>query len=643
MKSDFPNQLDTSIRPQDNFFGYVNNKWIASHPIPDSEIRWGTFNVLRDESWQAMQTIYESLRSSSSPAGSVEQQAKDFYLSGMNYDANEAEHLKIIRAYFDTIDNITDASGLSALFGEFQRMHISCPWFVWIDTDHDDSSRHILHFYQGGLTLPSRDYYLEDTDEMKRLRDAYREFTAKVLEHFPELAQNSESLWKTLIEFETEIARVSRSSEDLRDVEKNFNKTTYDQLQKDYPSVNWPHYAAELNWRPSDRITVDQPEFLAFAAKAMQNTPLETWKTYLKWRLLTSSLGKISEKYAELSFSFFGKVLSGTKEMQPLWKRVVLAADSAIGEATGRLYAEKHFPESSKQQVVELVELVRDAYSERITHLEWMSQPTKTYARKKLTNMKVLIGYPDVWRDFSGLIITSNSYLQNSINARKFDMDYWLGRLEEPTSRDDWFMNPQTVNAYNDPTRLVICFPAAILQQPFFDPNASIEANMGGIGTVIGHELTHGFDDQGYQFDADGNVKSWQTEEERAAFAKRAQVVIDHADSYPVFPDLNLKGKLVVGESIADLGGIEIALHALTKQKELNKEELQHFFMSYAFTECGKTRDEKLREQTLVDPHPVAEFRVNGILQHVNEFYEAFEIGEKDDLYRTASQRARIW
>lgn len=643
MKPNFPHQLDSSVRPQDDFFGHVNNKWIASHPIPDSEIRWGTFNVLRDESWQAMRNIYQSLQSSTAPAGSVEQQAKDFYLSGINYDANETEHLKIIREYFQTIDSITDASSLSALFGEFQRIHISCPWFVWIDTDHDDSSRHILHFYQGGLTLPSRDYYLKNTDEMKRLRNAYKEFTAKVLEHFPELAENSEKLWKTLIDFETEIAKISRSSEDLRDVEKNFNKTTYNQLQKDYPAVDWPSYAAQLNWQPSDRITVDQPEFLAFVADAMHNTPLETWKTYLKWRLLTSSLGKISEKYAELSFSFFGKVLSGTKEMQPLWKRVVLAADSAIGEATGRLYAEKHFPESSKQQVVELVEMVRDAYGERIAGLDWMSEPTKAYAQKKLANMKVLIGYPDVWRDFSDLTVSPTSYLQNSIEARKFDMDYWLGRLEEPTSRDDWFMNPQTVNAYHDPTRLVICFPAAILQPPFFDPNASIEANMGGIGTVIGHELTHGFDDQGYQFDAEGNVKSWQTEEERAAFAKRAQVVIDHADSYPVFPDLNLKGKLVVGESIADLGGVEIALHALTKQKELTKDELQHFFMSYAFTECGKTREEKLREQTLVDPHPVAEFRVNGILQHADSFYEAFDVTENDSLYRTSSKRARIW
>lgn len=643
MKPDFPNQLDQSIRPQDDFFGHVNNKWIASHPIPDSEVRWGTFNILRDEAWAAMRDIYESLRENHAPSGSIEQQAKDFYTSGMTYDAHERDHLELVRSYFDNIDRITDKSSLSAIFGEFQRMHISCPWFVWIDTDHDDSSRHILHFYQGGLTLPSRDYYLTDNDEMNRLRAAYKSFTSDVFGYFPGLAKNAETLWATLIQFETEVAKLSRSSEDLRDVEKNFNKTTHTELQKDYPQVDWTSYAAKLNWQPSDRISVDQPEFLTFATTAMEQTPLETWKIYLKWRLLTAYMGKISEKYASLSFSFFGKVLSGTKEMQPLWKRVVLAADGAIGEATGQLYIQKHFPESSKRQVLELVEMVRNAYSERMDSLEWMSEPTKAYASQKLANMKVLIGYPDVWRDFSGLSITPESYLQNVINARNFDMDYWLGRLEEPTSRDDWFMNPQTVNAYNDPTRLVICFPAAILQPPFFDPAASIEANMGGIGTVIGHELTHGFDDQGYQFDANGNVKPWQTEEERAAFAQRAQVVIDHADSYPVFPDLNLKGKLVVGESIADLGGAEIALHALKKQKNLTQQELRQFFLSYAFTECGSTREEKLREQTLVDPHPVAEFRVNGILQHVDEFYKAFDVTENDSLYRTPSKRARIW
>lgn len=643
MKPDFPTQLDTTIRPQDDFFNHVNGKWIASHPIPDSEVRWGTFTVLRDESWRAMREIYESLADTDASVGSIEQQAKDFYASGMNYDLHEKEHIDLIHTYFQAIDAITDSEGLSAMFGDFQRMHISCPWFVWIDTDHDDSRRHILHFYQGGLTLPSRDYYLDETEEMTHIQDAYKDFTSRIHASFPELAPNSALLWKTLIEFETAIAKASRSAADLRDVEKNFNKTTYSQLQQDYPAINWKSYASHLNWQPSDRISVDQPEFLSFAATAMHDQSLEAWKIYLKWRLLTSYLGKISERFAELSFSFFGKVLSGTKEMQPLWKRVVLSADSAIGEATGKLYAQKHFPESSKQQVLDLVEMVRTAYGERIKNLEWMSDPTKAYALKKLTNMKVLIGYPDVWRDFSGLAITPRSYLQNTINARKFDMDYWLGRLEEPTSRDDWFMNPQTVNAYNDPTRLVICFPAAILQQPFFDPHASFEANMGGIGTVIGHELTHGFDDQGYQFDAEGNVKPWQTEEERRAFAKRAQVIIDHADSYPVFSDLNLKGKLVVGESIADLGGLEIALHTLSMHKQPTQEDLQKFFLSYAFTECGSTREEKLREQTLTDPHPVPDFRVNGVLQHVDAFYSTFDVHENDSLYRSAENRARIW
>jgi putative endopeptidase len=649
MKQSFDTLIDPSVRPQDDFFAHVNHRWLDNNPIPESEVRWGTFNILRDEAWKAMRNIYQSLQHGE-VKGRLEQLARDFYKAGLEYDTHKEYNLATLQELLARIDAVKSTSELSGLMGFLNSMEIGSPWYVWVDTDHDDSSKHILHVYQSGLTLPNRDYYLEDTDTMKTIRKKYKQYAAKIFKEFPELSDDANDTWNTLIAFETNLAKASRSSAELRDVEKNFNKTTLKEAKKTYPNIDWDTYRQALEWTSNHDFSIDQPDFLAYVNDLIAQTPLAIWKLYLKWRVINRSLSKVSEKHSRLQFSFFGKVLSGTSEMMPLWKRVVLAADGAIGEATGKLYAEHHFPESSKEQVLSLVEDVRKAYAERINNLDWMSSHTKHYAKKKLANIKVLIGYPDEWRNFDTLGVTPDSYLKNVLEANKFQMRYWLERLDKPTSRDDWLMNPQTVNAYNDPTRLVICFPAAILQAPFFDPKASLAVNMGGIGTVIGHEFTHGFDDQGCQFDAHGNVKEWQTKEERAAFATKAEVIVDQADHFNVLPDLTLKGKLVLGESIADLGGIEIALHALKthfgkdiSEKESSFTRLQLFFINYAFTECSQTREEKTREYTLSDPHPASEFRVNGILQHIDDFYSAFDISQNDALFRASAIRARIW
>lgn len=636
--------VDTSIRPQDDFFRYVNNKWLTAHPIPDSETRWGTFNVLRDEAWQAMHHIYEGLQETTPVTGTIEQQARDFYYTGMHFDDFEEAHLTQVAGLHQIIESATNAAELSRVLGELHAMDIGGFWHSFVDAAHDDNTKHVFHFRQSGLSLPNRDYYLEDTEKMKAVRGSYKAHTARLYEHFPGLAPSADELWDKLIDFETALATISRSAGDLRDVEKNYNKTTYAELETVYPTIDWDAYAEALGWKADDKITVDQPEYMAFINEAFAARPLDDLKLYLKWRVTNQCLSKINSRFSELHFEFFGKVLSGTTEIMPLWKRVVLAAEYTIGEGTGRLYAERYFPESSKQQVLGIVEEVRKAYAERLDGLDWMSHDTKEYAKKKLANMKVLIGYPDVWRDFSDLTITRDSYLGNILAAQKLEVAYWLKKLHEPTSRDEWFMTPQTVNAYHDPNRLVICFPAGILQSPFFDPNTSLAANMGGIGTVIGHELSHGFDDQGCMYDADGNVHTWQTEEERSAFNKKAQVIVDHADSFEVLPGLALRGKLVLGESIADLGGIELALHALKNtQKDDLPQAIREFFVNYAFTECCNIREEKLREYTLSDPHPASEFRVNGVLQHVDAFYTAFDIEENDKLYRSPNDRAHIW
>lgn len=643
--SDNSYQTDTAVRPQDDFYGYVNNSWLAAHPIPESESRWGTFIQLRDEAWHNLRTIYEELQGEEDADGSIRQKVRDFYYTGMHFDSLKEAHMELVEDLFHKVDEAANISDLSGVVGMLHAKGIEGPWATFIDADNLDSSKHAIRFYQEGLTLPDRDYYLEDTEKMREIRDAFTAHIEKVFAYFPSLGGN------IVYEIEHELAEVSRSSADLRDVEKNYNRMTFDELKESYPVIDWEAYASALGWKKDGIVSVDQPEFFVHLNEQFSKRSLDDWKTYLKWRIVIDCYGKISQELSELKFEFFGKVLGGTSEQMPLWKRAVLATDDALGEAAGRLYAEKHFPESSKQQVLDLVEKIRKVYAHRIERLDWMTDDTKKYALKKLANIKVLIGYPDKWRDFTDLDIGRESYLGNALAAAEFEGRYWLNRLSQPTSREDWFMDPQTVNAYHDPNRLVICFPAAILQAPFFDPNAHIAANMGGIGTVIGHEFTHGFDDQGCMFDAEGNVRTWQTKKEREAFTEKARLIIEQADNWEILPGLNLKGGLIIGESIADLGGIEIAREALLRElgsrmnepADGNLTAEQMFYVNYARTECANVREEKLREYTLSDPHPASPFRVNGILQHDDDFYRAFNITESDHLYREPTLRARIW
>lgn len=636
---------DDSVRPQDDFFQYVNGKWLEAHPIPESETRWGTFNILRDQAWRAMRTIYQDLQPLQPELGTIEQQARDFYFSGMHFNEFEQTHKQQIAEMYGDIDTIKTTNDLSRMIGTLHALDMSGPWHSYVDSDHADSTKHIFSFRQSGLTLPNRDYYLEDTEKMQKVRQAYQAHALNVYEQFPALGTDKTTFWETLIAFETALATISRSSADLRDVEKNYNKMTFTKVTETYPEIDWQAYAEALGWPVSDQISIEQPEFMAAINDAFTSRSIEDWKLYLKWRVTSHCLNKISNNLAQMHFEFFGRILGGATEIMPLWKRVVLAAEYTIGEGTGRLYAERYFPESSKKQVLSLVDAVRDAYDERLQGLDWMSPDTKEHARKKLANMKVLIGYPDKWRDFSGLTLTRDSYLGNILAAQRYEVAFWLRRLPEPASRDEWFMTPQTVNAYHDPNRLVICFPAGILQAPFFDPKAPLAVNMGGIGTVIGHELTHGFDDQGCMFDAEGNVRTWQTADERAAFAQKARIIVDQANSFKVLPDLTLNGELVLGESIADLGGLELALHALKKQHDTTDEvaAIRQFLVNYAYTECGSIREEKQREFTLTDPHPASQFRVNGMVRHVDDFYKAFDVTEADTLYLAPEERAKIW
>ncbi len=638
-------RLDDKIRPQDDFFGYVNNKWLAANPIPPTESRWGSFYVLREQSWAALRDICEELstRTDLEP-GSPEQQVRDFYLSGINFDKFEEQNLTGLNALLEKADEASDIKTLAGLIGGLQAIGVNIPWGVVIDADDKDNTKHILRIRQGGLTLPDRDYYLSDSDKMKDVRQKYEKFVRTTYERLPKLAENADELWAASFGLEKSLAETHRTSVELRDVEANYNKVTYKKLRDDYQNIDWEFFASGAQWKPDDKITVDQPEFMEFINSQMTETPLETWKTYLKWHIFAHFGARVSADWAKHHFSFFGKVLAGAQEMPPLWKRVVRTMDASLGEALGQLYVKDNFPEQSKKQVLQIVDDVIKAYGERIEALDWMEASTKQYALKKLRNIKVLIGFPEKWRDYRSLSIVPESYLQNVVESELHETLYWMDKLHQPTSRDDWFMTPQTVNAYHDPNRLVICFPAAILQAPFFDPGQTDAQNYGGIGAVIGHELTHGFDDQGCLFDAEGNVRTWQTEADQKHFHERSMIISKQADEFEVLPGVYLKGGLVLGESIADLGGLEISLHALkTKLGKLNDADKREFFINFAACECGDAREEIKRQFALTDPHPESTFRVNGMVEHSDDWQELFETKDGDKLYRPPEQRAKIW
>lgn len=637
-------KLDSTLRPQDDFYRYVNSIWLKDHPIPDSESRWGIFPVLRDRAWSHMRDIYKDLQSSETK-DIVSIQAKDFYYTGIHFDDLAVQHHQTIGKYMTKIDSISSTSDLSFVIGELHRMGVNTPWAMIIDTDNADASKYLVRLYQSGLSLPDRDYYLDSSKEMAQIRLRHKQLLVSVYDIFKGVAPNSEFFVKTIVNIELALAKKQHTNVQLRDIDENYHPISFTDLKKIYPNIDWARYAEGANWSYTKNISHDQPNFLAHINQQFKELSLEQWKVYLKWQLVRKFLPSISSETAKVHFNFYGKVISGTKENLPLWKRVVLTIDYCMGENVGKLYAQKHFPEESKKEVLSIVEELTRTFSQRIAKLDWMSYDTKNYAIKKLSNIKVLIGYPDKWRDFSDLKITRDSYIDNIIASEICNHDFVLSKLDQPNSRDDWHMSPQTVNAYHDPNRLVICFPAGILQSPFFGSHASHANNFGGIGTVIGHELSHGFDDQGCQFDADGNVRQWQTKSERKTFASRAKLIIDQADHFEVLQGLKLNGALVIGESIADLGGVELSLEALRKRtgNDITNEEIREFFINFAFTETGLAREQKTREFALTDPHPPGIFRVNAILAHVDTFYEIFNVKSTDKLYRPPSKRAKIW
>lgn len=633
--------FDTTLRPQDDFFGYVNNHWLKANPIPPSESTWGTFYVLRDAAVTAVHNILEELAEADESTLTHDNVLlKKVYTSALSFNDHGSIHSATLRAELDKVHDIGSWDELASYLGYAHRSGYSPFWTTYVGLDDKDSSVQVLRLYQAGLSLPNRDYYLDTSKNMVNIRTKYESFYTKTTALLSDLTQPA---WSQVAQLEHALAEISWTDVELRDVQKNYTKLPLTELRQRLDKFNWDAYFSALGWAaPTDHFVIDQFGYIEKCLEVMCSNSLADIKAYLEWHVTNAMLAWFSQATSTLNFDFYGRAIHGIKEQKPLWKRASLLMDGlVVGELVGREYAARHFPESSKQTVLALVEDIRSAYHVRIDRLTWMSVTTKQRAHTKLDNLKVFIGYPSVWKDFSALECSDN-LLDNLLRLYCFETDLDLAKVGKPPANEDWEMNAHTVNAYHHPNRLEIVFPAAILQSPFFDPQASDATNLGGIGAVIGHELTHGFDDQGSEFDEHGNSNPWQKKEERIRFNKLANNIVRQANAFETVPGVFLQGKLILGEAIADIGGLELALSAL-RAKASSKNDFQDLFVNFARCECGQATAERALELAKTDPHPPSPFRVNCVVCHTDVFYDIYDVTEKDKLYLPPENRAKIW
>lgn len=646
--------MDNSVRPQDDFFQYACGGWMKNNPLPAAYSRYGSFDVLGEDNNKRINGILTELLEKTYPAGTVERKLSDLYKLAMDEKRRDAEGVTPLKPILNKLEKAKSVKDLFAIQLSLIPYGDSEFFGLYIGADQKNAKMNIINVMQGGTTLGQKEYYLDSDPATVEIREAYKKHVVRMFKMFGFSEKAAEAKMKNVLKLETELAKVSKSNTELRDPEANYNKMTLDEFNKRYPNVQISNLLGASGINPADakEVVVGQTEFMAGADKLIASLTPAEYRDYMEWGQIMSAAGYLSDEVAQANFDFFGKTMSGRKENHPLWKRATGQVESQMGQALGKIYVGKYFPASSKERMKTLVANLQKALRKRIAAQDWMSEETKKNAYDKLDAFYVKIGYPDKWVDMKDLNIDpAKSYYQNIEECRRF-WNKWTvsNKIGKPVDKDEWQMYPQTVNAYYDPTTNEICFPAGILQKPFFDPSADDAFNYGAIGVVIGHEMTHGFDDQGRHYDKNGNMNDWWTANDGDNFNKRADMYADFFSKIKVLPDLNANGRFTLGENLADHGGLQVAFEAYkdaTKDAPLETIDGltpdQRFFIAYSEVWAANITEAEIRQRTKSDPHSLGRWRVNGALPHINMWYDAFNVKNTDKLYIPAEQRLKLW
>jgi putative endopeptidase len=643
--------LDRSVSPCDDFFQFADGGWVKSHPIPAAYPSWGTFNKLHEDNENALQKILDKAAADKSAApGSNWQKIGDFYASCMDEAAIETAGIQPLQTDLQRIADVNDAKALQAEIAYLQRQGVRAVFGFGSQQDFKNSTQEIAGARQGGLGMPDRDYYIKDDEKSVALRTAYVQHVTNMFKLAGDDDAKAAAEAKTVMDIETSLAKASMTNVERRDPEHVYHMMSMAQLKELTPNFAWPEFFAEVGAPPVSDMNIGQPEFFKVMNASLTSVPITDWKVYLRWHLIHTAAPGLSSKFVNENFDFYGKTLVGTKELLPRWRRCVQATDATLGEALGQYYVKENFPPEAKAKAIVMVKNLMAALRDDLATLDWMSPETRKQAAVKLDAIAIKIGYPDKWRDYSAFKVDRGPYASNVIRSGQFEVARELAKIGKPVDRTEWGMTPPTVNAYYSPTMNEIVFPAGILQPPFYDANRDDAMNYGGIGVVIGHEMTHGFDDQGAKFDAQGNLKNWWTPEDLANFKARGDCVAKQFDEFEVEPGLHENGKLVEGESIADLGGLTIAYAAMEKSFEGKAPEKidgftaeQRYFIAFAQIWAGSNRPEYARMVVATNPHPLGRYRTDGPVSNMPAFAKAWGCKADSPMVRAEALRCRIW
>ena len=646
--------LDTNVKPANDFYQYSTGGWQKLNPLPAAYSRYGSFDVLQEDNNKRINNLLSDLLKKNFKEGTTERKLSDLYKLAMDSVRRNEDGVKPVLPLLNEIEIAQSVDELRKIQLKYIVFGYGIPMSYGFGADEKNAGMNILSISQGGLTLGQKEYYLDNDKATKDIRNAFKEHISRMFQLFGFSKEKADMKRDAIIRFETSVALVSKSQTELRDVEANYNKMTLAQFKDNYPNINLEEMAVAegIDTAYIQEMVVGQPAFLSAIDKLTSVLTADDMKAIMQWDAIMSSANYLDDTVRSANFDFFGKVMRGRKEDFPLWKRATSQVENQMGEALGKMYCAKYFPESSKKRMELLVKNLQKSLGERIMEQDWMSEETKKAALDKLSTFYVKIGYPNTWKDLTSLNIdTEKSYYDNIQECRIFWDKYYIEKnAGKPVDKDEWFMNPQTVNAYYNPTTNEICFPAGILQYPFFDPKADDAFNYGAIGVVIGHEMTHGFDDQGRHYDKNGNMCDWWTEEDAKNFEARSGMYADFFSSIEVLPGLNANGKFTLGENLADHGGLEVAYNAYknaTSKKSLkSKDGLtadQRFFLAYAGVWAANITEEEIRDRTKSDPHSLGRWRVNGALPHIDAWYSAFNVQPTDEMYIPKEKRLKLW